>query len=59
MSQTKFKPSVINQLKAISKNFHELVEYEKDVSSNDLTDAIFYSKLEDQINEKIKEIETR
>lgn len=51
------KPSVIDQLKAISKNFEELENYSMDVDGDDPTDAIFYSKLKDQINEKLKEIE--
>lgn len=50
------KPSVIDQLKVISKNLEDLEFYSYDVDGNDLTDAIFYSKLQDQINDKIKEI---
>jgi len=56
MSQ-KIKPSVIDQLKAISKNLSDLEFYCYDVDGDDLTDAIFYFKLQDTINEKIKEIE--
>jgi len=55
MSQ-KIKPSVIDQLKAIAKNLSDLEFYCYDVDGDDPTDAIFYSKLQDQINEKIKEI---
>lgn len=51
------KPSVIDQLKAISQNFKDLEFYCYDVDGNDPTDAIFYSKLQDTINEKIKEME--
>jgi len=51
------KPSVIDQLKTISKTLQELVDYEGDVCGEDYSDAIFYSKLQDQINEKIKEME--
>jgi len=51
------KPSVINQLKQVSKTLRDLEYYEMDVSSNDLTDAIFYSKLADQVDQQIKEIE--
>lgn len=53
----KIKPSVIDQLKSISKNFKELEFYSYDVDGNDPTDAIFFSKLQDTINEKIKEYE--
>jgi len=49
------KPSVINQLKAISKNLNYLEMYCMDVD-NDTTDTIFYSKLKDMINEKIAEM---
>lgn len=51
------KPSVIDQLKAISKNLQDLEFYSYDVDGDDPTDAIFYSRLQDQINAKIKEIE--
>ena len=53
----KIKPSVIDQLKAISKNFKELEFYSYDVDGDDPTDAIFFSKLQDTINEKINEME--
>lgn len=53
------KPSVINQLKAISKNFQELIDYEMDVSGDDMTDCIIYSKIKDSVDSQIKEIETR
>lgn len=53
----KTKPSVIDQLKAMSKNLEDLEYYCYDVDGDDPTDAIFYSKLQDQINAKIKEIE--
>lgn len=56
MKQQNIKPSVIDQLKTISKNLRELEYYEMDVSSNDLEDAIFYSKLADQIDSKLKDI---
>lgn len=56
MSQ-KINPSVIDQLKAISQNFKDLEYYYMDVDGDDPTDAIFYSKLQDTINEKIKEME--
>jgi len=55
----KTKPSVIDQLKAISKNLSDLEFYSYDVDGDDPTDAIFFSKLQDTINEKIKEYETR
>ena len=58
MSQ-KTKPSVVDQLKAISKNFSDLELYSYDVDGDDPTDAIFYSKLQDTINEKIKEMENK
>jgi len=51
------KPSLIDQLKQVSKTLRDLEYYEMDVSSNDLTDAIFYSKLADQVDQQIKEIE--
>ena len=51
------KPSVIDQLKAISKNLQDLEYYSYDVDGDDPTDAIFYSRLQDQINDKIKEME--
>ena len=51
------KPSVIDQLKLISKNFEDLENYSMDVDGDDPTDAIFYSKLKDKVTEKIKEIE--
>lgn len=51
------KPSVIGQLKIISQNFKDLEYYCMDVDGDDPTDAIFYSKLQDTINEKIKEME--
>ena len=53
------KPSVINQLKAISQNFQELIDYEMDVSGDDMTDCILYSKIKDSIDNQIKEIESR
>ena len=53
----KIKPSVIDQLKAISKNLEDLEFYSYDVDGDDPTDAIFYSRLQDQIEQKIKEIE--
>ena len=53
----KTKSSVLDQLKAISKNLEDLEFYSYDVDGDDPTDAIFYSKLQDKINEKIKEIE--
>jgi len=49
----KIKPSVIDQLKTMVKNLY----YSYDVDGDDPTDAIFYSRLQDKINEKIKEIE--
>jgi len=55
----KIKPSVIDQLKAISKNLSDLELYCYDVDGDDPTDAIFYSKLQDTINEKIKEMENK
>lgn len=57
--ETIFKPSVINQLKSISINFKELIAYEMDVSGNDMTDCILYSKIKDSIDNQIKEIESR
>ena len=51
------KPSLIDQLKQVSKTLRDLEYYEMNVSSNDLTDAIFYSKLADQVDQQIKEIE--
>ena len=56
-SNQRVKPSVIDQLKIISKNLSDLELYSYDVDGNDPTDAIFYSKLQDTINEKIKEME--
>ena len=56
MSQ-KIKPSVIDQLKVISKTLEDLENYSMDVDGDDPTDAIFYSKLKDKINEKVREIE--
>lgn len=53
----KIKPSVIDQLKSISKNLKDLEFYCYDVDGDDPTDAIFYSKLQDKINEKINEME--
>ena len=53
----KTKPSVIDQLKLITKNLQDLEFYSYDVNGDDLNDAIFYSKLQDQINEKIIEFE--
>lgn len=53
----KIQPSIINQLKTITKNFQDLEYHSYDVDGNDPTDAIFYSRLQDQINEKIKEID--
>jgi len=55
----KIKLSVLDQLKTISKNLKDLEFYSYDVDGDDPTDAIFYSKLQDKINEKIKEIEER
>lgn len=49
------KPSVIEQLQSITKTLDELVNYENDVS-NDLEDAIFYTKISDKIKQKIKDI---
>ena len=54
---SKMMPSVIDQLKTISNNLKELEYYSMDVDGDDPTDAIFYSKLQDTINEKIKEME--
>jgi len=51
------KPSVIDQLKTISATLQDLVYYEWDVAGSDITDAIFYSTIQDQIDEKIKEME--
>lgn len=48
--------SVIEQLKLISKMLEKLENYSMDVDGDDPTDAIFYSKLKDQINAKLKEI---
>jgi len=53
----KIKPSIIDQLKTMSKNLQDLEYYSYDVDGDDPTDAIFYSKLQDQLNEKIKEFE--
>lgn len=44
----KIKLSVIDQLKAISKNLEDLEFYCYDVDGDDPTDAIFYSKLQDK-----------
>lgn len=54
---SKIMPSVIDQLKTISNNLKELEYYCMDVDGNDPTDAIFYSNLQDMVNNKIKEIE--
>ena len=53
---------VLDQLKGISKTLEGLETYETDVAEctiagYDLESAIFYSKLNDQIKQKIKEIE--
>lgn len=56
-SNQRVKPSVLDQLKVISKNLQDLEFYCNDVDGDDPTDAIFYSKLQDTINGKIKEIE--
>jgi len=40
----KIKPSVIDQLKVISKNFQDLEFYCYDVNGDDPTDAIFLFK---------------
>ncbi len=56
---SKIKPSVINQLKAISKNLQDLEYYECHVCGTDYEDAICYSKLQDTINNRIKELEDR
>jgi len=55
----RLKPSVIEQLKTISKILDDLEYYEYDVCGNDYTDAITYSKLRDQVEAQIKEIEFR
>jgi len=55
----KVKPSVIDQLKTIFNTLKDLEYYSYDVDGDDPTDAIFYSKLQDTINEKIKEIENQ
>jgi len=57
LNKCKIKSSVIDQLKAISQNFKDLEYYCFDVDGDDHTDAIFYSKLQDTIDEKIKEME--
>lgn len=54
--------SVLDQLKGISKTLENLEIYETDVAEcniagYDLESAIFYSKINDQIKAKIKEIE--
>lgn len=51
--------SVLEQLKDVSKVIDDLIYYEYDVSMNNIEDAIFYSKLQDTINDKIKEIEAK
>lgn len=52
--------SVIEQLQDISKILEELEFYEWDCFGIDvLSDSIFYSKIKDEINEKIKEINSR
>lgn len=58
MSQ-EIKPSVIEQLKTISKTLEDLEYYEYDVCGDDYTDAIVYSKLQDQVNTQIREIVNR
>jgi len=55
---SKIMPLVIDQLKTISNNLKELEFYCYDVDDDDPTDAIFYSKLQDTVNEKIKEMES-
>ena len=57
MSRQQTKPSVIDQLKTMVKTLQDLEYYSYDVDGDDPTDAIFYSRLQDQINEKIKEME--
>lgn len=54
-----FKPSVVEQLRRISINFQELIDYESDVSGKDVTDSITYSKIKDMVDEQIKEIMSR
>ena len=49
--------SVLEQLKTISNILEQLETYEIDVSTNDLENAIFFSKINDQIKQKIEEIE--
>lgn len=51
----KIMPSVQQQLQTISKTLSDLVYYEFDVSE-DMTDAIVYESLRDQVNTQIKEI---
>jgi len=53
------KPSVLEQLESIRKNFEELEKYEEDVCGEDYTDAIFYSRMQDLMNEQITEIKSR
>ncbi len=53
----RIQPSVIDQLKSISKNLENLENYSMDVDGDDPTDAIFYSNLKDKVNEKLNEIE--
>jgi len=49
-------PSVLEQLQTISKTLEGLVDYEGDVCGGDYTDAITYSKIQDMIDQQIKEI---
>jgi len=52
------KQSVICQLETICKTLQDLEYYECDVSGIAFSDAPFYSKLQDQIKEHLKSIQT-
>jgi hypothetical protein len=58
MSQ-KIELSILKQLQQISKQFENLEFYEHDVAGDDITDALFYVKMQNLINDHIKEIESR
>lgn len=59
MTKQEIKPSVINQLRAMSKTLENLEYYEYDVCGDNYTDAIVYSELRDQVDDQILEILNR
>lgn len=53
------QPSVLDQLKSIVKALQSLQRYMADVGTNDWSDMIFYSNMEDKFILKINEIDDR